>query len=149
MKSLRQIVHRVRHREDLERGAISVFVATVATALLLGVGLVYDGSLKLAAARDATSIASEAARAAGQELTGESILGQSSTVDPSRGVIAARAYLAAVGSDGTVGISGTDITVTATATWTPRFLGLFGAGTQVETGTASASTKRVLGGSEQ
>lgn len=147
-RHLRQLLHRLRG-SDPERGAVSLFVATVATSLLLGVGLIYDGSLNIAAARDATSIASEAARAAGQELTGDAILGNASTVDPSRGVIAARTYLAAVGADGSVAITGTDITVTAHATWTPHFLGLFGAGTQVETGTASASTRRVLGGSEQ
>lgn len=148
MKRIRHLLQLLRD-SDPERGAISLFVATVATALLLGVGLIYDGSLKIAAARDATSIASEAARAAGQELTGEAILGHSSSVDPSRGVIAARTYLAAVGADGTVAVNGTDITVTANATWAPRFFGLFGAGNQVETGTASASTKRVLGGTEQ
>lgn len=145
---LRQLLHRLRGSES-ERGAMTLFVAVVATSLLTGIGLIYDGSLKIAAARTATSIASEAARAAGQELTGEAILGNASTVDPSRGVIAARAYLGAVGAEGSVAINGTDITVTAHATWTPHFLGLFGAGTQVETGSASASTRRVLGGSEQ
>lgn len=148
MNPIRTLLVRLRG-QDPERGAITLFVATVATSLLLGIGLIYDGSLKIAAARDATSIASEAARAAGQELTGDAILGQSPNVDPSRGVIAARTYLAAVGADGTVALNGTDITVTANTSWTPRFLGLFGAGTQVETGTASASTKRVLGGTEQ
>lgn len=136
-------------RLDPERGSVSPMLAIVAIALLLMVGLVYDGGLKLRAARDAASVASESARAAGQELTGDTIQGNRSTVDPARGAAAARAYLRQVGAEGTVTVSGDTITVTATQAWSPVFSGVFAPGDRIVTGTATASTKRVLGGVEQ
>lgn len=132
-----------------DQGSLAPFVAIIMVALLSGVGLLYDGAQKVSAARDATALAAEAARAAGQEISGDAILGQTSTVDPSQGVIAANTFLAATGTAGSVSIQGSQVVVTTQRSWTPRFIGLFGAGTQTETGTATVSTKRVLGGTEQ
>ena len=135
--------------QDRDQGSMTPMIAVIATALLLMVGLVYDGSLKLRAAREATSVAAEASRAAGQELTGDVIAGPRSNIDPGRGAQAARAYLRQVGASGPVTVSGDTITITTSTSWQPAFTGLFGAGDRTVTGTAQASTKRVLGGEEQ
>lgn len=135
------------HITNRERGSVSITVAIVATALLLMVTLVYDGATKLRAARDASSIATQAARAGAQELTGQAIAGHLSPVHSSRGATAAHSYLDQVGVSGTVTISGSTVTVTVTRAWEPAFTGLFGADTV--TGTATVSSVRSIGGTEQ
>lgn len=132
---------------DRERGSMSIMVGLVSVALLLMVTLVYDGATKLRASRDATSIATEAARAGAQELTGEAILGHQSPVHSSRGSAAAHSYLTQVGASGTVTVSGSSVSVTVTKPWEPKFAGLFVDGTV--TGSATVSTVRALGGVEQ
>ncbi|WP_114906786.1 pilus assembly protein TadG-related protein [Ornithinimicrobium murale] len=130
-----------------ERGTVSIMVAIISVALLLMVTLVYDGATKLRASRDATSIATEAARAAAQELTGEAILGHQAPLHTSRSAAAAHSYLAMVGANGTVSVSGTNVTVTVTTGWEPTFAGLFTNGTV--TGSATVSSVRAIGGVEQ
>lgn len=140
-----RLLRRLRHEEG-DRGSISPAVAIIATTLLLMVSLVYDGATKLRASADATSIASESARAGAQELTGAAIIGQPSPVAASRGAAAAHSYLSQVGASGTVSISGTTVTVTVSKTWSPKFTGLFTS--ETVTGSASVSSIRTIGGVE-
>lgn len=140
---------RLANPAEAERGSVAPMVAVVAAALLLMVGLVYDGGLKLRAAREINSIAAEASRAAGQELTPDVIAGPLSSVDPARGAQAARSYLSQVGASGTVVVQGDTITITTTQSWSPSFTGLFGVEDRTVTGTAETSLKRTIGGTEQ
>lgn len=131
-----------------DRGSMLPAVAAMCAALLMSLGLVYDGALKIRAAREATTIAGEAARAAGQEIQASSILGATPGIEASRGAAAAQSYLTQAGASGSVSVTGDSVTVTANTTWTPRFYGLL-LGDGTETGTATTSTVRVLGGIEQ
>lgn len=133
---------------DGDRGSMVPAVAAMCVALLMALGLVYDGAVKIRTAREATTIAGEAARAAGQEIHAASMLGATPGVEASRGAAAAQSYLAQAGASGSVSVTGDTVTVTATTTWTPRFYRLL-LGEGVETGTATTSTVRVLGGTQQ
>lgn len=124
-----------------ERGAASVYFVVVTVGLLALAGMIYDGSSKIRATHQTELAALEAARAASQELTGDVIAGQTSTVDPSRGAAAARAYLRRTGHEGTVTVSGNTVTVTTTGSWSPTFTPFVKGGTV--TGTASASPEQV------
>lgn len=124
-----------------ECGAASVYFVVVTVGLLALAGMIYDGSSKIRATHQTNLASLEAARAASQELTGEAIAGQSSTVDPARGAAAARAYLRRSGHDGTVTVTGNTVTVTTTESWSPTFTPFVKGGTV--TGTASASPEQV------
>lgn len=133
-----------RHRRahDPERGSsAAVTVAALVPALLALCGLIYDGSTKAEAGRTASLTAAEAARAAGQHLSGAVIQGRLATVDPAAGAAAARSYLAASGVTGTVRVSGQTITVTTAVPWKPT-VNVYLPGATL-TGTATAETHRV------
>ena len=93
--------------------------------------------------------AREAARAAGQAVNGEPVLGRSGLVDVSRGRQAAEHYLAAAQVDGTVAVNGTRITVTTSVDFKPVMLSAIGVGTLTVTGQSTAETKQVYEGDEQ
>lgn len=124
-----------------DSGSISLFVIVICFAMFAAIGLVIDGSTRLRAASHATTSAQEAARAAGQALSGSAITGQQGTVDPSLGAAAARSYLTQAGVRGTVSISADIITVTTDQSWHPTFLGAFGIGSSTLHGTATATTQ--------
>lgn len=96
-----------------DRGSITGFVAVIALALIMVVGMVYDGGQVIAAQSEARSAADKAARAGAQEIdlttlraTGET------TLDPHQAELAALDYLDRVGVSGTVAVSGSSVTVT-------------------------------------
>lgn len=117
-------------------------VALLIPAVMLVIGLVVDGGGYLRAAREATTVAQEAARAAGQRLTPEAINGQASSVDPIDGADAARSFLRSAGVPGSVIISGETITVTTTTTWQTTVLALFGKPGGTAAGSATVTTVR-------
>lgn len=117
-------------------------VALLIPAVMLVIGLVVDGGSYLRAAREATTVAQEAARAAGQRLTPEAINGQASSVDPIDGADAARAFLRSAGVQGSVVISGESITVSTTTTWQATVLALFGQSGGTAAGSATVTTER-------
>jgi hypothetical protein len=128
-----------RHRRD--RGATTLTLITMGVAILMAIALVSDGADKVRAGRDATSIAQEAARAAGQQLATQAITGHGTNLDTGRAAAAARAYLATVGIPGTVSVSGDTVTVTTSIAWTPRFLAGIAPGDTLH-GTATARAAR-------
>lgn len=90
-----------------ERGSVTLYGLVLAIGMMALVGLVLDGGAKLRAARQATGIAEEAARAA----AGHADLPAAYTrgiyrVDPQAALQAARDYLAAAGQHGTVRVTG-------------------------------------------
>lgn len=100
-----------------DRGAITAFVAVVATALVLVAGMAYDGGRVITAHNATRHAAERAARAGAQQIdlaqlraTGEPRL------DPDAARSAALDYLERVGLTGSAVVSRASITVTATRT---------------------------------
>ena len=128
-------------RPDREAGSISVFVAVASLGLLVLIGLVVDGGVKLRAAQRADTVAAEAARAAGQQVALPAVVGtQTVRVDRQTAVNAANAYLAAAGEPGTVQISpdGTTVEVAVTTTAPTVFVSLIGIPSVTATGYSEA-----------
>ncbi len=138
MSSHPKTTHKPRSRDT---GSISLFVIIICLVMFAAIGLVIDGSTRLRAASHATTSAQEAARAAGQALSGSAITGHQGTVNPSLGAAAAQSYLAQAGVRGTISITGDIITVTTDQSWHPTFLGAFGIGGSTLHGTATATTQ--------
>lgn len=131
---------RLQH-PDREAGSISVFVAVASLGLLVLIGLVVDGGVKIRAAQHADTVAAEAARTAGQEVALSAVVGtQTVRVDRQAAVNAANAYLAAAGESGTVQISldGTAVEVTVTTTAPTVFVSLIGIPSVTATGYSEA-----------
>ena len=129
-----------------ERGSVTLWAVIITTAVLMIVGLVVDGGAQLRATQRADQVAREAARAAGQAISGDPILGRPGLVDVSRGRQAAAAYLGAAGVTGDIAVNGATITITAQVRYTPVFLTAIGVGTVTVTGTAQAEAKQVYQG---
>ena len=111
------------------------------TVLILAAGLVVDGGAKLSAARQATVIAEEAARASAEQIDTRKAYTQGGTytINPGAAAAAASAYLAAAGHPGTVTITGPDaITVSVTITTPTIILSVIGIGSVTGHGTATA-----------
>lgn len=124
-----------------ERGAVSTFVAVIALALLMAAGLAVDGGRKVAALREASHLADNAARAGAQAVdldtfrtTGEI------RILPDQATVLADDYLAALGHTGQVTVSGDTVAVTVTMTVDPVLLPI-GEITVAATETASAVTQ--------
>jgi Flp pilus assembly protein TadG len=132
-----------RHCVDADRGSVTLFVAVVAVALLIAIGLVIDGGQHISASQLADNAAGEAARAAGQHITGAAVLGSPPEADTARAVQAARNYLDAADVAGTVTVSGSEITITTTVDRQPILLSI--AGVTKITGTGSASVRLARG----
>ena len=133
-----------------ERGSVSAWalVSVVIVTLCIGIGVDLGGQAH--AHQRAYSVAAQAARAAGQEVSAGVVAGQAPVVDPHAAVAAAHTYLTSSGLQGTATLSGgTRITVTVHDTWQPQFLGLAGVGPLEVTGTATARLVRTIGGIEQ
>ena len=132
-----------------EAGSVTVFLAITVVGLLVLIGLVVDGGVKIRAAQHADAVAAEAARAAGQEVALPEVVGhQDVTVDRQGAVNAANAYLAAAGETGSVvvGPDGTTVEVTVTTSSPTAFLSLIGITTVTVTGRAEvALVHRVSG----
>lgn len=125
-----------------EGGSASVFLLITLTGLLLIVGLVADGGLKLRATQRADAVAAEAARAGGQSIDLPTAVSSAAVrVDRQRAANAANAYLATTGHTGTVGIAddGTTLTVSVTITSPTAFLNLIGVSSMTVTGHGQAT----------
>ncbi|MFC8010987.1 pilus assembly protein TadG-related protein [Streptomyces cinereoruber] len=128
---------------------MSLYFALASLAILMVMGLLVDGGGALNAANRATSIAQEAARAAGQQLDpAQAIEGSAITIDPDAAVGAAQDYLAAAGVQGSVQITdgGRRLAVTVNDSYQTYFAQFVGASTISVTGTATAHLQTQAGG---
>ncbi|HUZ22388.1 MAG TPA: pilus assembly protein TadG-related protein [Streptosporangiaceae bacterium] len=126
---------------EAERGSLTLMLAAMFVMLLALVGLVVDGSAKLAAAQNATSIAQEAARAGAGMVSQQTAYASGNfVVDVSQAKAAATRYLAIAGYDGKVstGAQPNTIQVVVTVTEPTKILSLIGIDTIHATGTATA-----------
>lgn len=116
----------MRPLRERERGSYSLQLAVVAMALLAVAMFTIDQSSKIRAARNVETSAQEAARAAAQQLQPGIIQGEAASVDPAKAAAAARAYLRAAGVEGSVRVSGTQIRISTSTSWSPTVLQLVG-----------------------
>jgi hypothetical protein len=133
-----------------ERGSVTAWAMTSVAIITLCIGMAVDLGGQAHAHQRAYSLAAQAARTAGQEVSTSVVAGQAPVVDPHAAVRAAHTYLATAGVDGTATVTGgTRITVTVHDTWQPRFLGAIGVGPLDVTSTATARLVRTVGGIER
>jgi Flp pilus assembly protein TadG len=125
-----------------DRGQTTAFVAILASAFLLCLGLVTDGGGLLRARNEAATLAQEAARAGVQQLDWSSYREGTSEValDPSAASAAAQSFLSAAGATGTVAVSGDTVTVTCSVDYSFTLLPM-GSTTVDATATARPHTQ--------
>lgn len=134
------LISRVRAvRGTAERGNAALIVVVLFAVMLAAVGLVVDGGATIAAQQQANAVAAEAARTAGQVVATDAVLqGQPSAAQGAAAISAGTSYLSQAGASGSVQLtnSGTTITATASVTTTPVIMTIIGVGPQTVTGTA-------------
>lgn len=100
-----------------DRGAITAFIAVIATALVMVAGMAYDGGQVIAAHNAARNDAERAARSGAQAIDLTHLRATSEPrLDPAAAEAAALQYLERSGATGTATVSGASITVTVTRT---------------------------------
>lgn len=148
---MRHPAHRLSPRPRDDRGAISVWFATAALAMVTLVGMTVDLGGKVHAQQQARSAAAQAARTGAQEVQGSTaIRGEDLRVDVYAAKAAAQDYLRAAGVEGTVTVvEGATLIVRTTDTYDSKFLGIIGLDSMKVTGEASARLIRAQGGIER
>lgn len=133
-----------------EQGSVSSWLITGAFVMILGVGIAVDLTGQVHAQTRANNVASQAARAGGQQLAGSTMLhGDAPQVDPQQAAEAARRHLALEGMLGSVRVRGDVVMVDTTATYETKFLSIIGLGTMEATGYGESRSVRVVDGTEQ
>ncbi|RFS81467.1 putative Flp pilus-assembly TadE/G-like protein [Actinomadura pelletieri DSM 43383] len=136
--SILTTTRKLRTRDD---GTISLLVIVFFLALLAAAGLVVDGGTKLRAAREASAVAEEAARAGAGRIDRDRAYAEGGrfVIDRTAAVSAARAYLASSGNTGSVSITnGRKIRVTVTISEPAILLSAIGISDLQVTKTATA-----------
>jgi Flp pilus assembly protein TadG len=124
-----------------ERGALSTFLAVIALALLMAAGLAVDGGRKVAALREASHLADNAARAGAQAVDLDTLrtTGELRLL-PDQAITRAGDYLAGLGHTGEITVEAATVTVTVALTVDPVLLPT-GTITVTAAGTATAITE--------
>jgi hypothetical protein len=124
-----------------DQGSITLLVVVFFAAMLAAAGLVVDGGAKLRAAREASAVAEEGARAGAGRVDRDRAYAEGGrfVVDRTAAVAAVRAYLASSGNSGSVSLVGAQrIRVTVTIRKPTVLLSLIGIGEVHVTKTATA-----------
>jgi Flp pilus assembly protein TadG len=130
-----------------DEGGVSAFVVIFVTALLALAGLALDGGLALGAKAEANGRAQSAARAGAQAIDLAAYRANGAVrLEPDQAVATAQSYLASVGANGTVMVSGDTVTVTVTAVHRTQLLGLVGISELQVHGVGSAHPQRGVTG---
>ena len=129
-------------RVNGDGGRVSVFLAIALTAVVVVIGLAYDGAGRFRTTQRAENLAAEAARAAGQAIVlPQAVLGGAKEVDPDAARVAAEDYLRAAGVSGTVEVvepERRELRVTVDLDYDTAMLGLIGFQRIPVTGSATA-----------
>jgi len=125
-----------------ERGMVTAFVAAITVALVLFIGLVFDGGNILAARRQAIDEAEGAARAAAQSIDSSSRRTGMVALDPGRVEAAAQAFLAPTGHQGRAVTDGRQVTVTVSFVQPMYILGIGGLVSRTVSGRGTARAAR-------
>lgn len=141
----------MRRRHDEKGTALTTGAVLLVTVFTLVLGIAVDLSGQVQAKRQAFDVAAQAARVAGQHLDTDRFFDTTGSFRLSTPAArrAALDYIEHAGMTGDVTIDGTDITVTATAQYTPVILPILGIDTLPVTGTANARAVRALDGTER
>jgi len=131
-----------RSEEDrrTEDGSFTVFVAVLTLALFSLIGLVIDGGRAVAAQSAATGEAEQAARLGADQISVQDIRSGTVVIDPSSATEAARAYLRAFGTAGSVSVVGQTVTVHIRTSEPTVILGIVGIQQIGVSASASATT---------
>ena len=138
-------------RHDERGSALTTGAVMLVTVFTLILGIAVDLSGQVQTKRQAFDVAAQAARVAGQHLDTDRFLDSGGTLRLSNANArrAALSYIEQTGMTGDVTIDGTEITVTATAHYTPVVLSILGIDALPVTGTANARAVRALDGTER
>ena len=138
-------------RHDERGSALTTGAVMLVTVFTLILGIAVDLSGLVQTKRQAFDVAAQAARVAGQHLDTDRFLGSGGILRLSNANArsAAMSYIDQAGMTGDVSIDGTEITVTATARYTPVVLSILGIDALSVTGTANARAVRALNGTER
>jgi hypothetical protein len=141
----------MNHRHDEKGTALTTGAVLLVTVFTLILGIAVDLAGQVQTKRQAFDVAAQAARVAGQQLDTDRFLDTTGSFRLSTTAArqAALDYIEQAGMTGQVTIDGTDITVTATAQYTPVILPLLGIAILPVTGTAHARAVRALDGTER
>lgn len=122
-----------------EEGMVTAFVTILTVAIIFVIGLVLDGGYILAAKREASNVAEQAARAGAQELS-EDVVRDTGRVELAgdRARVAAESFVARRGHRGQARIEGGSVVVTVEVDRSLLILGAAGLADVVVTGTGSA-----------
>lgn len=126
---------RRRCAETDDRGSMTAFVVVMVAAMIVCAGLVFDGGRLVAARVDAADQAENAARVGAQQT--RVLRGGGVELDVPAARAAAADYLAAVGADGTVAVSGTSVFVTVSRVQPMKMLAVVGVGPKTVVATRS------------
>lgn len=138
----------MNRRRD-EAGQVTAFVTVMAVFLIVCAGLVVDGGRLLAARRQASDLAGEAARAGAQMVSIDDLRRSNTQVlDVPAARTAAEQFLADAGVDGEVDVDGASVTVTVRLPTPMLVLGVVGMGERVVSGVETAQTVRGVSGGE-
>jgi Flp pilus assembly protein TadG len=125
-----------------DRGSVGLYMALLATGMLMMAGLVIDGGAAIATRQKAASLAEQAARAGADALSPASLRGAEPgqlVADPVAAAAAARRILAVGGATGTVAVNGGTVTVTAHVPRRAMVLSAVGVSDISQSATASAT----------
>lgn len=135
--------HKTQSSKGGQRGQVTVVFAALAAVLVMLGGLTYDGAQILNARRQASTLASEAARAGAQAISTESIYRDSDSVivDPERARFAASDFLGQH-AEWSMSVSGDTVSTTVWLNQPLQVLSLLGIDSRRVTGTATARAVR-------
>lgn len=120
------MLQRLRKKRP-DEGSVTVFLAIVAVALLAMLSLVFLGGQKMQAVEHANAVATQAARAAAQQVDEAALMaGQDPQVVPAQARQAADEVFDLHGATGSVEVTGTMIEVTTRVQHTSKLLSMFG-----------------------
>lgn len=141
----------MNRRHDEKGTALTTGAVLLVTVFTLILGIAVDLSGQVQTKRQAFDVAAQAARVAGQQLDTDRFLDTTGSFRLSTTTArqAALDHIERAGMTGDVTIDGTDITVTATAQYTPVILPILGIATLPVTATAHARAVRALDGTER
>lgn len=128
---------------DPEQGSFTVFLAVLAVALFVLLGLVVDGGRAVAAQGAAAGDAEQAARLGADQISVEAIRSGVVSIDPAAAIRVADTYLNAIGSPGVVTVVGQTVSVNVQSSEPTVVLGMIGI-EQISV-SASASATNVHG----
>lgn len=141
----------MNRRHDEKGTALTTGAVLLVTVFTLILGIAVDLSGQVQTKRQAFDVAAQAARVAGQHLDTDRFLDTAGSFRLSTATArqAALHYIEQAGMTGQVTIDGTEITVTATAQYTPVILPILGIQTLPVSETAHARAVRALDGTER